>query len=397
MINRETWGVALDALRVNKLKAALTMLGVMIGSACVVLVVTVALIGKSYVIGQIEGVGSNLIYAYRPSQLKFTLADEITIPDLEVVRELPHVVEAAGTHDIVDASVVVNGKEFPVGFIGITAGFQKIRNLLILKGRFFDQVDMDTPAKACLITQNLANHFPGDMIGKAIRVGELQFTVIGIFRERVSTFGESEIKSDSVLIPFPLVKYYKGAEYLRVLYAQADSPQTVPLVTEEIQHLLQSRHRKSAIYNVRNLSAMLETARKMSMALTAVLLMVACVALVVSGVGIMNIMLVTVTERTQEIGLRKSVGAKRTDILLQFLIEALLISGTGALLGIVSIVSMKIVIDPLVPAEYNFRLPISFASIVVSFTASCATGVLFGYIPASRASKLQPIEALRHE
>ncbi len=397
MINRETWGVAIDALRVNKVKAALTMLGVMIGSACVVLVVTVALIGKNYIIGQIEGVGSNLIYAYPPSQIKSSLADEITIPDLEAVRELPHVVEAAGTHDIPDESVVVNGKELPVGFIGVTSGFQRIRNLLILKGRVFDQVDMNTPAKACLITQNLANHFSEDMIGKTISVGELQFTVIGIVRERVATFGESEIKSDSVLIPFPLIKYYKGTAYLRVLYAQADSPQTVPLVTEEIQHLLQSRHRKSAIYNVQNLSAMLDAARKMSMALTAVLLMVACIALIVSGVGIMNIMLVTVTERTREIGLRKSVGAKRTDILLQFLIEALLISGIGALLGILSVVSMKILVDPLVPAEYNFRFPISVASIVVSFTASCATGILFGYIPASRASKLQPIEALRHE
>jgi putative ABC transport system permease protein len=142
---------------------------------------------------------------------------------------------------------------------------------------------------------------------------------------------------------------------------------------------------------------MLDAARKMSMALTAVLMLVACVALIVSGVGIMNIMLVTVTERTQEIGLRKAVGAKRADILFQFLIEAALISGTGALLGILCAVGIKIVVDPLVPAEYNFHIPISIASVVVSFTASCATGILFGYIPASRASKLQPIESLHYE
>ncbi len=397
MISGETWGVAIDALRANKVKAALTMLGVVIGSACIVLVVTISLIGRNYVISQIEGVGSNLIYAYLGGQSTHTVADEISPGDLSAVRELPHVAEAAGTHDINSYRVVIDGKERPVSLIGVTDGFQKIRNLLILRGRYFDDLDLQTASKACVITQELARRFHEDMIGKTIRAGELQFTVIGVFRERVPTFGQSEITPESALIPFQLARYYQGANYFRTLYAQADSPQTVPLVTEEVRALLHSRHRAGVSYTVQNLASILDAARKISTALTAVLLMVGSIALVISGVGIMNIMLVTVTERTKEIGLRKAVGARRSEILYQFLIEAFLISGIGALIGILLAISVKIVLEPLLPAEYNIHIPISVASIIISFVVSCAIGVLFGYLPASRASRLQPTEALHFE
>jgi putative ABC transport system permease protein len=396
MISSETWGVAIEGLRANKVKAALTMLGVVIGSACIVLVVTIALMGKNYVIAQIEAVGSNLVYAYYLGDSTHTIANEISLADMNAVRELPHVVEVAGTHDVSRANVVVNGKEKPIALIGVTQGFQKIRNLLILKGRFFDDVDMQTAAKACLITQDLAKQYNEDMIGKDIRVGEMRLTVIAIFRERVATFGQSEIASESVLIPFQLMKTYKGEDYLRTLYAQADSSDNVLLVTDEVQQLLQSRHRAGVVYTVQNLTSILEAAHKISLALTAVLMMVGFVALVVSGVGIMNIMLVTVTERTREIGVRKAVGARRSEILYQFLIEAFLISGIGAVVGILIAVSVKIVVEPLLPAEYNIHIPISLASLVVSFVVSCGTGVLFGYLPANRASKLQPTESL-HE
>jgi putative ABC transport system permease protein len=148
---------------------------------------------------------------------------------------------------------------------------------------------------------------------------------------------------------------------------------------------------------VQNLSSILDAARKISLALTAVLMLVGGIALIISGVGIMNIMLVTVTERTREIGLRKAIGARTDEILYQFLIEAFLISGVGAIIGILIAVSVKIIVEPLVPPEIGIRIPISPMSIVVAFVVSCATGVLFGYLPASRASKLQPTESLRYE
>ena len=400
LITKETWGVALDALRANKVKAALTMLGVIIGSACIVLVVTIALIGKNYVLAQIEGVGSNIVYAtYMSGNAagQKNLSDEISSADLEAIREIPKVVEVAGTHDM-SMSTIINGREHPVSLVGVTQGFQRIRNLLILKGRFFDQVDMETSSKACLITQDLAAQFPDpNMVGKQIRVGELNFTVIAVFRERVATFGQSEITSESVIIPFPLIKNYAGTDYIRTLYAQAATAEDVPKVTDEVQRVLQSRHRPGTVYVVQNLASILDAARKISMALTAVLMLVGTIALVISGVGIMNIMLVTVTERTREIGLRKAVGAKREEILYQFLIEAFIISGVGAIVGILIAVSVKFIAEPLIPSEYNVHIPISVGSIVAAFVVSCAVGVLFGYLPASRASKLQPTESLRYE
>ena len=398
MFSRETLQVAMDALRANKVKAALTMLGVIIGSACIVLVVTIALIGKTYVMAQIEGVGSNLVYAYYFSNSPVRpVSDEISLGDLDAVKHLPTVAEAAGTHDM-QMSVVINGQERPVTLIGVTEGFQKIRNLLILRGRFFDSVDMSSASKAAMITQDLAKKFPTDnMVGKPLRIGELTFTVVAVFRERVATFGQSEITNESVLVPFPLIKYYSGKDYLRVLYAQAKTAEDVPAVTAQVQQVLESRHRPGAVYQVQNLSSILDAARKISMALTAVLLLVGTIALIISGVGIMNIMLVTVTERTREIGLRKAVGARRQEILYQFLVEALFISGVGALIGIAIAVGLAIITGALIPADMNLHIPISPWSIIISLLVSCATGVLFGWLPANRASKLQPTESLRYE
>ncbi len=388
MIKSETWHVAIDALLANKVKAALTMLGVTIGTTCIVLVVTVTMIGKSYVVAQIEAVGTDLVYAYFPgNHVTHSEADEISPADLAAARALPHVVETAGVHDIGNTAITINGLEKSVTLVGVTEGFQKIRNLVLVEGRFFDDLDMQSNAKACLITQDLAKEFNQDMVGQVIRAGDLSFTVIGVFRERVATFGQSEITQESVLVPFSLLKYYQGVDYLRTLYVQADSHQNVTLVTAELSVMLQSRHREGVAYTVQNLAGILEAAHQISMALTAL----------ISGVGIMNIMLVTVTERTREIGLRKAVGANRREILFQFLIEALLISGLGAVLGILIAVTIKFVAEPLVPLEYNVHIPISVASIVVAFFVSCSTGILFGYLPANRASRLQPTEALHHE
>jgi len=398
-ISRETWQVALDALRANKVKAALTMLGVVIGSACIVLVVTIALIGKTYVLAQIEGVGSNIVYAtYSGGTANArSQADEINLSDMEAIRHLPHVIEVAGTYDM-PTSIVVNGQEKPVALIGVTEGFQRIRNLLILEGRFFDDLDQATGAKGCLITQELARQLPpGPMIGRQLRVGEQTFTVIAVFRERVATFGQSEIGAQSVLVPFGLIKYYSGNDYIRTLYAQTDTGESVQETTAAVQSLLKNRHTPGAAYLVQNLASILEAARKISMALTTVLMLVGMIALVISGVGIMNIMLVTVTERTREIGLRKAVGARREEILYQFLIEALIISGVGALIGILIAVSVKIIVEPLIPPEVGLKIPISIYSVILAFVVSCATGVLFGYLPASKASKLQPTESLRYE
>jgi len=395
----EVWKIAIDALRANKVKALLTMLGVVIGSACIVLVVTISLIGKSYIIAQIEGVGSNIVYGElrRTGIQNTTFGDEITLSDLEAIHDtVPDVERVAGTHDV-QMSVVAGGVERPVTLVAVTQDFQAIRNLLVTQGRYFDDDDMKSRSKVCLVTEDLARIvFPAvNPVGMEIRVGELRFTVIGVFKERVATFGQSEIARESVIVPFGLLKSYAGTDSVKVLYAQAATPGAVPSVTKDVEQLLRSRHRGDALYNVQNLTAILDVARNISLAVSAVLLAVGSVTLIISGVGIMNIMLVTVTERTREIGVRKAIGAPNREILYQFLIEALIISSLGATAGIAIALAIPALVRPFLPA--GVTIPISALSIIVAFLVSCLTGMLFGYLPASRAAKLQPTEALRYE
>jgi putative ABC transport system permease protein len=400
MLPREAWRVAVDALWSNKLRAILTTLGVVIGSACIVLVVTVAVTGRRYVIGLIEGVGANLVYAnyeVNPQQA-VVKSDEITLADMNAVKNtLPNVVAVAGTSQGLVRNVITGGTEHAVTLFGATEGFQIIRNLLILKGRFLDAVDEQARSKVCLITDELAGlAFPNeDAIGKNLRVGQINFTVVGIFRERVGTFGLSEIQRYTVLVPFSLMQYYTGDSAVEILYAQADSPEDVVLVTSQVGDLLRSRHSRTATYVVQNLSAILDVARRIATGLTIVLLVIGFIALMVSGIGIMNIMLVTVTERTREIGIRKAIGARRQEILFQFLIEALLISGIGSLLGVVIALAIPVVVRPLLPG--NLRVPVPWMSVVVAFVVACSTGLFFGYLPADKAARLQPTESLRYE
>jgi len=399
LIQSEVWKIAIAALRSNKIKALLTMLGVVIGSACIVLVVTISLVGKNYIIAQIEGVGSNIVYAelVRTGSQSATLGDEVTRGDLDAVeRDIPDVTHVAGTHDI-QMTVVAGGVERPVTLVAVTEGFEAIRNLLVVSGRYFDADDMQSHSKVCLLTEDLARVvFPGtDAVGQDIRVGELRFTIVGVFKERVATFGQSEIARESVIVPFDLLKSYAGTDTVKVLYAQAVAPEAVPSVTRQVERVLRNRHRAGALYNVQNLTAILEAARNISLAVTIVLLAVGSVTLIISGVGIMNIMLVTVTERTREIGVRKAIGARSREILYQFLLEALIISGTGAILGIAIAISIPVIVRPLLPE--GMTIPISGLAIVTAFAVSCITGIIFGYLPASRAAKLQPTEALRYE
>ena len=396
---RESMTVAVDALRSNKLRAILTSIGVIIGSASIVLVVTVALTSQRYVISQIEAIGSNLVWAEMvktPDKVQ-PLSHRLTLQDVAAVKEtIPDVATAAGFTDM-PMTVVVQGVTRPVSLIGVTDGYQQIRRLVILRGRYFDSADAETHGKVCLITKKLADSVYGvdNPIGRSIRMGELTFTVIGVFRERAATYGLTALQAGSVLIPFPLMKYYTGTEILQQVLAQATSPDEVESVERQMERLLKSRHPAEAGYDVRTLTAILSAAHTISRALTVLLLAVSAIALLISGIGIMNIMLVTVKERTREIGIRKAVGAARQEILWQFLIEAFLISGGGAVIGILLGIAIPVFVQQLLPG--NLRVPISGASVIVAFLVSCSTGLFFGWLPASQAAKLVPVESLRYE
>lgn len=395
---RETVSVAVDALRANKLRAILTSLGVIIGSASIVLVVTVALTSRKFVLSQIEAVGSNLVWVELVHRYdkQPPLSYEMTLDDMEAARSIPHVIAVAGTHEQ-QMTMTVDGVERAINLVGVTEGYQTIRRLLLLRGRYFDEGDMETRSKVCLITTELADRIFGQSnpVGKTIRMGELIFTVVGVFRERVETFGLSDIQKNSVLIPFTLMKYYTGAEVVRLLDVQADKAENVPSVQRQVTLLLRSRHPAEAEYNVQTLTAILGVAQKISVGLTIVLIIIAAIALLVSGIGIMNIMLVTVTERTREIGIRKAIGAARREILYQFLVESFLISGGGAVIGILLGIAVPVAVQSFLPG--NLRVPVSSLSVVIAFVVSCSTGLFFGYLPANQAASLQPVESLRYE
>ena len=402
----ETWKLAMQALRANRMRAILTMLGVVIGTASIVLVVTIALTGKQYALGQIEGVGANLVYANVINSAEpggMNLADQITPADLEAVKVglSQLLTEVAGT-SAQQLTVSMNGQERPINLVGVTQGYETIHNLAIVRGRYFDESDLAARSKVCLITEDLARRvFPfEDPNGKQISAGELHFTVIGVFRERLAILGPTEITKDSAIVPFSLLRYYTGADYFATLYAKAVRPDDVPALTQQVKEIIQSRHRPGAQYRVQNLSGILETATAIALALTIVLVLIALIALAIGGVGIMNIMLVTVTERTREIGIRKAIGASGDAIRYQFLMEAMAISGTGALAGILIAILIPVLLRLLLrffPDTQDISVPISWLSVVLAFVVSCSTGLIFGYLPANRAARLQPTEALRHE
>ena len=390
--------VAIDALRANKVRAMLTSLGVIIGSASIVLVVTVALTSKKFVLSQIESIGSNLVWVemVRRPDMAQPLSYEMTMEDLEAAKSIPNVIEVAGTREL-PLAVIVGGVERPVNLVGVTDGYQTIRRLLILRGRYFDPGDMEMRSKVCLITTQLAEKIFGqeNPVGRSMRMGELTFTVIGVFRERVETFGLSDIQENSVIIPFTLMKYYTGMELVRLLDVQAARAEDVPSVQRQLSQLLQSRHPAEAEYKVQSLTAILGAARSISLALTILLIVIAFIALLISGVGIMNIMLVTVQERTREIGIRKAIGAARREIMYQFLFESIVISGGGAVIGILIGIAIPVTAQFFLPG--NLRVPVSPLSVIVAFVVSCSTGLFFGYLPANQAASLEPVESLRYE
>jgi putative ABC transport system permease protein len=402
----ETWQLAMQALRANKMRAMLTMLGVIIGSSSIVLVVTVALAGQRYVLAQIEGVGANLVYATvvnSSTSDSMTLEDQISPADLSAVKaSLPQVVSEAAGASSIPMTVSVRGQVRPINLVGVTQGFERIRNLEIVHGSYFNEDDMSSRNRVCLLTEALARKaFPsGNPTGRDIQIGELHLTVLGVFRQRVAALGLTEITRESAIVPFPLLRYYTGTEYFDTLYAQADRPEDVPIVTREVAEIIQGRHRPDAEYRVQNLTGILETARNIALGLTVVLIVIALIALVISGIGIMNIMLVTVTERTREIGIRKAIGASQDAIRYQFLMEALAISGTGALAGVLIAIAIPALLRLLIgffPETEGIAIPVSWVSVVLAFVVSSSTGLVFGYLPANRAARLQPTEALHHE
>jgi putative ABC transport system permease protein len=384
----------------NKVRFLLTALGMVIGTASLVLVVTIGLTGKQYILDQIQGIGANLIYAnYSGAGQRITAValDELTVDDLAAVREqVSSVVAASPFSTLNDRISVGNGKEQDISILGVFPEYLKVRNLVMLAGRFFDNEDYQGRNKVGVVTEKLAVKLFGSSVsavGQVIKLNGLPFTVIGVFKERVETFGQSEVEDNTMAIPYSVSRFFLPSNAVRQIYFSVASADEVPTATAQIKRVLQSRHRPESVYNVENLTQLVSLAEKTANILTTVLLLIATVVLLVSGIGIMNIMLATVSARTREIGIRKAVGATNREILCQFLSEAVLISLIGGILGIV--------IGLAIPFSVRFltayRIPISGLSAIIAIIVCSLVGILFGTLPAIRASQLDPVESLRYE
>jgi putative ABC transport system permease protein len=396
----EILNFAYDAFSSNKLQFTLTALAMAVGTASVILVATIGLTGKQYILRQLQSIGTNMIYAdYQGGAQRIeSTPDPMTVEDVQAVREqVPTVVAASPTVALGDRIDIGSGKQSDILVLGIDPDYMRVRNLKVLAGRFFDSEDSAGRNKVAVITEKLAQKLYGSTplsVGRIIKLsGGLPFTVVGVFKESVDTFGQSDIQEDTMLIPYTVSRFFTPSAAVYQIYFSVATAQDVTPATAAIKRVLHSRHRPESVYSVQNLTQLLTVAGKVADALTLILMLVSFVTLLVSGIGIMNIMLATVTSRIREIGIRKAIGATNRAIRFQFLAEAILISLTGGIVGIV----FGLAIPWSVRFLTDYRMPISGLSAIIAIVVSTIVGIIFGTVPATRASQLDPVESLRYE
>jgi putative ABC transport system permease protein len=400
--------IALRALTVNKMRSALTMLGIIIGVGAVIAMIAVGTGAKRRIAEQIASMGSNLLIVLSGSSTSGGLRfGSGTVPTLNVddakaiLNEIPTVKYVAPTLGGV-AQIVFGNQNWSTIVNGTTPEALEIREWPLTSGRPFTQQDVDGATKVCLLGKTVVENLFGgvDPIGQVIRIKNVPFTVIGVLASKgQSTQGQDQ--DDTIIVPLTTAqKRLFGMQFpgmVRVMLVQAREPEVMKEVEEQIIGLLRQRHHiqsnQDNDFSVRNLTEIMSTAEQSAGVMSLLLGAIASISLIVGGIGIMNIMLVSVTERTREIGIRIAVGAKGRDILLQFLIESLVLSLVGGMLGIGIGVTGTLVLSKFTEWPILF----SMQAILLAFLFSGSVGVFFGFYPARKASLLNPIEALRYE
>ena len=394
--------IALRALRRNKLRTFLTMLGMIIGVTAVIAMVSIGNGAKSQVEGQIASLGQNVLSVFPGSMSSggarggWGSASTLTPDEAELIaREVPGIVAVSG--EVRDRQqVMANGLNWNTSVQGESPDYLSIRAWGLAEGTMFTEADVRSAGKVAVIGKTVADQlFAGnDPVGETIRVRNIPFKIVGVLTSKgVSFFGSDQ--DDTVIIPnTSAMRRVMGRQYLSAILIQASAPSEMTRIQTEVANLLQQRRSgREPDFTVRSQLELAEAATATSRTMTALLGGIACVSLLVGGIGIMNIMLVSVTERTREIGIRMAVGAKGKDILLQFLIEAVMLSVIGGVIGIV----LGVGISKFLAIKMNWPALTSLTSILVAFVFSAAVGIFFGFYPARKASSLDPIEALRYE
>jgi putative ABC transport system permease protein len=402
MVLSEILKIAMDSFRASKLRFALTALGMVIGTASVILVVTIGMTGKEFILAEIQKIGTNEVeLEYAGGGAAGTennvYNDYLTRDDERAVAtQLPGVMYSSPVMEMHDRISFGGGVVKDTLVLGVSPDYQHIRNLLVPYGRFLDDIDDAQHFRVAVVTDTFARLRYGSddaAVGQEFSIRGIPFRIIGVFKESVSDFGQSEIADETILIPYSVARYFTGKEDVKQIYFSMRNMAEVADATREIQRIVSARHRPGSVYKTQDLREVLNMAATISDILTAVLVLVAAVTLAVGGVGIMNIMLATVRSRIREIGIRKALGATRREIKLQFLAEATIISLAGGIVG--SLVGLSLPLS--VRFFTDFPLPISPWSVVIALGAATLVGIVFGTMPATRAAQLDPVESLKYE
>ncbi len=403
-----TFKVSFRALRVNKMRSGLTMLGIIIGVGAVITMVAIGTGASLRISQQIASVGSNLIVILPGSTTSGGIRmgsgsqQTLTKDDADaILKECPAVAQVAPIMNGV-AQVVYGNMNWSTGVIGTTPSILDVRDWPLYSGRNFTEQDVRSATKVCLLGQTVVDNLFGaaDPVGQIVRIKKLPFTVVGVLdRKGQSQHGQDQ--DDTIFIPVTTAqKKIFGTAFpgmVRTIMVKARSTEDLDAAERQITALLRQRHhigpKADNDFSIRNLTQMMQVAEQSTRVMTLLLGAIASVSLLVGGIGIMNIMLVSVTERTREIGIRLAVGALEREVLLQFLIEAVVLSSIGGVMGIALALSASAFLVRILQVPFILNTGI----IALSFVFSAAVGVVFGYLPARQAARLDPIEALRHE
>lgn len=398
--------IALRALANNKLRAFLTMLGIIIGVASVITMLAIGQGSKKSIQTQISEMGSNMIMIHPGAEMRGGVRQDpsamqtLKLEDYKALHDETTFLAAVSPNVSSSGQLISGANNYPSSVTGVNPEYLEIRQLAIENGTMFTDADVQSSAKVCVIGKTIVdNLFPngGDPIGKIIRFNQIPFKVVGVLESKgYNSMGMDQ--DDVVLAPYTTVmKRLLAVTYLQGIFASALTEDMTDYATDEIATILRRNHKLKAtdeddfkIRSQQELSTMLNTTTDL---MTTLLACIAGISLVVGGIGIMNIMYVSVTERTREIGLRMSVGARGIDILSQFLIEAILISITGGIIGILIGIGASFAVKNIA----HWPIYIQGWSVLLSFAVCTITGVFFGWYPAQKASNLDPIEAIRYE
>jgi putative ABC transport system permease protein len=399
--------VAFRALVRNKMRAALTMLGIIIGVSAVIAMVSIGQGASASVQAQIDSIGTNLLFVSAGAQnvggvrsgTGDTGTNTLTVEDLDAIkREVPSVSMVTPSVNT-RAQLIAGNQNWNTSLQGVSEQYPDIRKWSIQSGAFFTDADVRTAARVIVIGQTLADTlYPGsDPIGQTIRVSNLPFRVVGVMAAKGQD-PQGRDQDDIAFAPYTTVqKKVLGRDRVQIAYVSAISQDATYTAQSQISELLRQRHKLTASepddFTVRNMTDIAEAANETSRTMTILLACIAGVSLLVGGIGIMNIMLVSVTERTREIGIRMAIGARSSAVRSQFLIESIVLSLTGGTVGII----LGIALSLSIPAMLGWPTLVSMAAIVGSVIFSAAVGIFFGYYPARKAAALDPIEALRYE